>query len=330
MTALAVHSLARSFPLLSLANRRGMNPSRRQRWTSTLRLSEGPYIAVSPLLDQTAQELPQALWHQDFGTRRNSSAITSLKSFLKLDVCSRHDPREVESKSSQSQRLIIILLLVPDPPQQLVQSHGTPGVQSGFDYCFELQEGVQPPPIDPIASFLSIITGDTDKSQWLRGNVLSLVLRQGAVYNSSKNYKRTNKQRPILRLQSDASTSDILAIITNLPNPRELNIRGLPLFSDGQLWQLRSTGPNIRSLRIDPDHLTCVVRAVAVRGSLHEDCPDFCANNAWYPVAIQVEHTQGEALPIEPKNERVGQLGFPMEKKGYNTNIRRIWLYRTE
>ncbi|KAJ7834377.1 hypothetical protein B0H14DRAFT_3871409 [Mycena olivaceomarginata] len=88
-------------------------------------------------------------------------------------------------------------------------------------------------PSHRITSFLETITTDTEKSRWLRRNVLSIVLRPHA----------------------SARASDTLAILVNLPNLRELNIIGVAcIFSDQRLSQLRSLGPSIRSLRVDSDH----------------------------------------------------------------------------
>ncbi|KAJ7249136.1 hypothetical protein B0H12DRAFT_708127 [Mycena haematopus] len=89
--------------------------------------------------------------------------------------------------------------------------------------------------VDPIASFLETITVDTEKSSWLRNNVLSLVLRPHS----------STKQR------------DIIRILTNLPNLRELDIIGPPcMFNDEELAELRSSAPSIRSLRINAHNLT--------------------------------------------------------------------------
>jgi hypothetical protein len=57
----------------------------------------------------------------------------------------------------------------------------------------------------PIASFLETITTDSEKSRWLRRNVLSIVLRPHA------------SEKP----------STLLAILINLPNLRELDIIGV-------------------------------------------------------------------------------------------------------
>lgn len=83
--------------------------------------------------------------------------------------------------------------------------------------------------INRIASFLETITADTDKARWLRESILSIVLGP----------------------HSSVKPTDTLAILTNLPNLRELDILGLTcLFSDAQLSQLR----NERSLRVYSDH----------------------------------------------------------------------------
>ncbi|KAJ6474957.1 hypothetical protein C8R45DRAFT_1160188 [Mycena sanguinolenta] len=86
---------------------------------------------------------------------------------------------------------------------------------------------------DSFAYFFRTITEDTDKSRWLRENVLSIVLRP----------------------HSSMKPGDILAIIINLPNLRELDVVGVACtFTDAELLRLRNSGPSIRSLRVDTAH----------------------------------------------------------------------------
>ncbi|KAJ7794084.1 hypothetical protein B0H14DRAFT_132404 [Mycena olivaceomarginata] len=88
-------------------------------------------------------------------------------------------------------------------------------------------------PITRIISFSETITADTDKSRWLRGNVVSISLRP----------------------HPSARPNEILEILTKLPNLRELDILGVAcMFSDGELSRLREWGPSIRSLRVNADH----------------------------------------------------------------------------
>ncbi|KAF7378380.1 hypothetical protein MSAN_00264300 [Mycena sanguinolenta] len=97
-----------------------------------------------------------------------------------------------------------------------------------------------------VASFLRTITADTDKSRSLRESVLSILLCS----------------------QSSTKSSDTLALITNLPNLRELNIMAVYVacdFTDAELLRLRNTGPSIRSLRVETRLATwpAVVRLIA-------------------------------------------------------------------
>ncbi|KAJ6474933.1 hypothetical protein C8R45DRAFT_1077527 [Mycena sanguinolenta] len=86
---------------------------------------------------------------------------------------------------------------------------------------------------DPFAYLYRTITADTDKSRWLRETVLSIVLRP----------------------HSSMKPSDILAIITTLPNLRELDVVGVACtFIEAELLRLRNSGPSIRSLRVDTSH----------------------------------------------------------------------------
>jgi hypothetical protein len=51
------------------------------------------------------------------------------------------------------------------------------------------------------------------------------------------------------------SSKNIIAILTNLPNLRELDIIGIAcMFSDTELSQLRNSGLNLRSLLVNADH----------------------------------------------------------------------------
>ncbi|KAJ7656814.1 hypothetical protein DFH06DRAFT_1473430 [Mycena polygramma] len=90
-----------------------------------------------------------------------------------------------------------------------------------------------PPASNIITSFLETITGDTEKSRWLAQSVLSLNLH------------------PYIGTKS----ADIVSILTNLPNLRELDITRVACrFSDAELSQLRNSGANIRSLCISTDN----------------------------------------------------------------------------
>ncbi|KAJ7463676.1 hypothetical protein FB451DRAFT_1493211 [Mycena latifolia] len=76
-------------------------------------------------------------------------------------------------------------------------------------------------PISRVASFLSTITADTDESRWLRDSVVSLVLRPRA----------------------STKPSDTIAILTNLPNLRELELSGRAcIFNDAELGPITSMG----------------------------------------------------------------------------------------
>ncbi|KAJ7183380.1 hypothetical protein C8R46DRAFT_1344236 [Mycena filopes] len=86
---------------------------------------------------------------------------------------------------------------------------------------------------DRLQSFLGTITTESDKSHWLRDSVLSILLRP----------------------RSSTKSGDLLAILTHLPNLRELDINGAGcLFSDIELAHLQKRGPTIRSLRVTADH----------------------------------------------------------------------------
>ncbi|KAJ6514484.1 hypothetical protein C8R47DRAFT_1091229 [Mycena vitilis] len=90
-----------------------------------------------------------------------------------------------------------------------------------------------PPASNVITSFLQTITGDTEKSRWLAQSVLSLNLHP---YVGTK-------------------SADIVSILTNLPNLRELDISRVACrFSDAELSQLRNSGVDIRSLCISTDN----------------------------------------------------------------------------
>ncbi|KAJ7731196.1 hypothetical protein B0H16DRAFT_1773010 [Mycena metata] len=87
------------------------------------------------------------------------------------------------------------------------------------------------PTIDRLASFLSTITADTNKSRWLRESVRSIILRL-------------------------PSSSHIVDLLTHLPNLRELDIVGAACtFSEAELAQLqRSSSGSLRSLRVNTDY----------------------------------------------------------------------------
>ncbi|KAJ7182056.1 hypothetical protein C8R46DRAFT_552723 [Mycena filopes] len=97
----------------------------------------------------------------------------------------------------------------------------------------QIHEQWRPSPQDRLGSFLATIAAETDKSRWLRESVLRIGLRPHA----------------------SARPADIMAILTHLPNLRELNIIGPAVgFSEGDLAQLRRSGTAIRSLRVNADN----------------------------------------------------------------------------
>lgn len=92
--------------------------------------------------------------------------------------------------------------------------------------------------VDRLGSFLGTISTNTDKSRWLRESVRIITLRP----------------------HSSARSADIVAILTQLPNLRELDIIGAAcIFSDAELEQLRRSAPAIRSLRINTNHTGSII-----------------------------------------------------------------------
>ncbi|KAJ6492130.1 hypothetical protein C8R45DRAFT_1212947 [Mycena sanguinolenta] len=85
---------------------------------------------------------------------------------------------------------------------------------------------------DAAFSFRLVITTSTPKSRWLRETVVSIVLRPDPTTRSGETF----------------------TILMNLPNLREVDLKGAEcMFSENELFQLRTTGPRICSLRVHPD-----------------------------------------------------------------------------
>ncbi|KAJ6474962.1 hypothetical protein C8R45DRAFT_383645 [Mycena sanguinolenta] len=141
--------------------------------------------------------------------------VSDRKALLSCSLVSRH-------WSTQSQRLLFrrVVLRYPDSPLENVGLFGTRPMLPTY---------VHGGP-DPFAYFFRTITADTDKSRWLRETVLAIVLRP----------------------HSAMKTSDTLALITKLPNLRELEVVGVACaFTEAELLRLRNLRPSIRSLRVD-------------------------------------------------------------------------------